>query len=168
MTLESWRWRDPFEVVASMERHAQKQAAKAIRKAQNPFGERMTEDQSATIDALLQEWWEHSDAYRPALGAPKVSAGFKDYRTGETRRADSDLRDDRDAKLREITCDAVGACIDTLIWQERTAIDMHCAARQSGYSVIKNPRLSREEHVRYYGQAKLALLPMLRSRELLR
>ena len=159
---------DPAIVYERMETHAHRQAKKAIRKAQNPFEDDMTEDQSTQIEELLMLWYEHTLSYRPRLGAPGVSAYAKDYRTSETKRSDSDLRDDADDKLDKIKADSVEACVDSLPVLQKSAVEMHCRAKHSGASVIRNPRLTLEQHHEYYLAAKVALLPMFKRRELVR
>lgn len=169
--------RDPFEVYARVEEQQQRQHAKSAKgRAQRAregikslFEEKpMTQDESMDVDALLMIWYVQAHAYRLQLDVPGASIYAKDFRTSETRRSDADLREEADEKLNEIIGDSVDACLDSLPALQRSAVELRCAAKHTGCSVIRNPRMTIEQHHEQYQAAKLALLPLFKKRELMR
>ena len=128
------------------------------------FEDRMTEEQSDKLEDLILTWYEYEAAYRPALGAPRVSPSARQYRSSEVH----DDRDEAEARYRKSVAESVSACIDELPVMQRVAIQLHCYAKQSGASVIKSPRMTLEERHANYQMAKLAIWGMPRMREWLR
>lgn len=161
---------DPALIYERNEARAIRQAQKAIRKAaQNPFEDTMTDDQSADIDHLIQEWHAYARLYRPALGVPTCSVYAKDYRTSETKRYGNDAADDSDLALMAIKAEAFEACFNELALLHRLAIQNHLRNLDAGASVIRNPRLGTPaQAAMLYVEAKEALLPRLRNKELVR
>lgn len=169
---ETWERMDPLEVVARRQAREQRKEdnskegrqARAKQGLQALFGEAMTEDQSHKLEDYFMIWYEYERAYRPHLGAPRVSI----YARGSQS---SDVHDDRDESERryeQCIAETVSACMDELHWKKRSAITIHCEARHSGASVIRNPRMTIEEHHRQYQAAKLEVFGMPRMRDLMR
>lgn len=131
-------------------------------------GEDMTQDESLEIEELLMIWYKQALSYWPQLDVPAASVYAKDYRTSETKRHGNDASDDADEKLNTIIAESVEACLDSLQALQRSAVEMHCAAKHSGCSVIRNPRMTLEQHHQQYQAAKRELWPMFRRRELMR
>jgi hypothetical protein len=120
----------------------------------------MTQDESEKIEELLMVWYDYENSYRPALGAPRVSASCRDHRpdSGEVH----DTGADRDDMLERLTAETVGACIDELPYMQRAAIGVHCRNRRASATVHRNPRIE-DQHAAYQ-EAKAALCPRLRVR----
>lgn len=128
-------------------------------------GEAMDQDQSAQVEELLSIWYDYEASYMPALGAPRVSPSCRGHDPGKVH----DTGDDRDAKLNKITAEAVGSCVDELHYLQRAAIGVHFRNKRVGVSVRRSPRLgSAEEQHEKYQEAKLALLPKLRRKGLIK
>jgi hypothetical protein len=171
--MERWMMGDPMLVLQRKQERAartkQGKAEKAKQALQQLFKETpMTQDESQQTEELLMIWYEESLSYRPQLDVPSASVYAKDYRTSETRRSDSDMRDDADEKLNTIIAESVEACLDGLPGLQRSAVEIHCASRHSGCSVIRNPRMTIQEHHECYQAAKRALWPAFKQRELVR
>lgn len=124
----------------------------------------MTEDQSAKLEEYLMIWYDYERAYRTHLGAPRVSSYYRDV---PTTGVFSD-RDEAEYRYEKMIAETISACMDELPWQQRSAITIHCEAKQSGASVIRNPRMTIEEHQRQYQAGKAAIFWMPRMRELMR
>lgn len=169
---ESWERRDPLEVLerkrAQETRRADRgnddRAAKARQGLQALFGGGMTDDQSAKLEGFFEIWFEYERAYRPHLGAPRVSVYAKGLPSAEVY----DDRDEAEYRYERSIAETISACMDELPWQQRAAITIHCEAKQSGASVIRNPRMTLEEHHRQYQAGKAAIFGMPRMRELMR
>lgn len=169
---EAWERMDPLEVVARRQARDQRKADSSKEGRQvlaregleALFGEGMTDDQSQKLEQYLEIWFEYERAYRPHLGAPRVSTY---YRGAQSTEVHSD-RDESEHRYEKMVAEAVSACMDELPWQQRSAITIHCEARKSGASVIRNPRMTIEEHHQQYQAGKLAIFGMPRMRELMR
>ena len=141
-----------------MERHAQKQADKAIRKAQNPFEEIMTQTQSDDIEAILCEWYRWQRAQRELLGYGRVSPMFRDADSSDVHNDG----DDADARIHATKAATVEFCVNQIDMYLRAAIQVHCRNVEAGSSVHRNPRLgSLENHHAKYLDAKATLCPIL-------
>lgn len=167
--LHRWEMGDPAKV------YEQKEAAqlkRQIRKATvDPFGavwvnkvKVMTREESEQIEELLMRWYEWARAYRPALGAPRVSPYGRGVESSDVY---SD-GDDVDARIAAADAEAVDACLNELTWQARAAVGIHIANRAAGAEVYRNPRMTAEESHQHYQQAKMDLLPLLQRRGMLR
>lgn len=170
MALEGWRYGDPARVYERIEeaeqrRHARSRQGKAqkarIGIEQLFAGDAMTQDESEQIERLLAVWYDYEKAYRPALGAPRVSVSCRDHEAGEVH----DTGADRDDKLERLTAEAVGSAIDELPYLQRSAIGVHCRNMRASAAVHRNPRIG-DQHAAYQ-EAKTALLPKLRRKGLL-
>lgn len=123
----------------------------------------MTREESEQIEALLLEWFRWTRAYRPNLGAGRVSI----YARGVSEAVDSDA-DEIDQKLTAARAEQVDVCIDSLRWQLRAAIGIHAGNKEAGARVFSNPRLTPEQQHAAYQEAKAELMPALRKRGLIR
>lgn len=166
----SWQHRyelgDPFYVVArkqAKERRQSKQT-KARQNLAALFGDGMTEDQSQKLEQYLEIWYDYERAYRPHLGAPRVSTY---YRGAPSTDVHSDC-DEAEYRYEKMIAETISACMDELPWQQRSAITIRCESRKSGASVIRNPRMTIEEHQVQYQAGKMAIFGMPRMRELMR
>jgi len=168
---ESWCYGDPARVYERIEEAEQRRRAKSRQvKAQTArigieqlfAGEPMTQDESEQIERLLAVWYDYENAYRPALGAPRVSVSCRDHEAGEVH----DTGADRDDKLDRLTAEAVGSAIDELPYMQRAVIGVHCRNIRAPVAVHRNPRIE-DQHAAYQG-AKEALLPKLRRKGLVK
>ncbi len=123
----------------------------------------MTREESEQVEALLVEWFGWTRAYRPNLGAGRVSI----YARGVSEVADSDA-DEIDQRLAAARAEQVDVCIDSLRWQLRAAIGIHAGNKAAGAVVFSNPRLTPEQQHAAYQEAKAVLIPALRRRGLIR
>lgn len=169
--MESWRMRDPalvYERIEAQERRRMASNGDRQERAQQGlealFGGAMTEDQSVKLEQYLEIWFEYERAYRPHLGAPRVSI----YARGSQSNEVHDDRDESERRYEQCIAETISACMDELPWQQRSAITIHCEAKQSGASVIRNPRMTIEDHHRQYQAGKAAIFGMPRMRELMR
>ena len=143
---------------SSTKQHKAKAGLKAL------FEGGMTEDQSAKLEEYFMIWYDYERAYRPHLGAPRISAYYKGAPVSEVH----DDRDEAEHRYERMIAETVSACMDELPWQQRSAITIRCEAKKSGASVIRNPRMTIEEHQTQYQAGKLAIFGMPRMRELMR
>lgn len=128
-------------------------------------GVRMTQDESAQVEALLLTWYLHERAYTPQLGAPRVSPSCRGHDSGDIH-ADGD---DRDALLARLTAESVESCVDELTILHRMAIQTRMRNKLSGVAVFRNPRLgSPAQAHEIYQEAKAALWPKFRRKGLVR
>jgi hypothetical protein len=169
---EAWERRDPLEVVARRQAQERRKKAhskegrrqRAKQELEALFGGSMTEDQSAKLEDYFMIWYDYERAYRPNLGAPRVSAYYRGAQDSEVY----DDKDEAEYRYEKMIAETVSACMDELPWQQRSAITIRCEARKTGASVIRNPRMTIEEHHRQYQAGKLAIFGMPRMRELMR
>lgn len=167
MAYERHMYMDPMLVLerkqARAARSKQGRQARAREALEALFeGEGMTQDESEQIEELLQVWYDYEASYMPALGAPRISPSCRGYDAGGVH----ETVHDRDAKLNRITAESVEACVDDLHYLQRAAIGVHFRNKYAGVSVHKNPRI--EEQHKAYQDAKLALLPKLRRKALIK
>lgn len=169
----TWRYRwqlgDPAKVYEQIEAGNRKRERRELKA--DPFGAIwrkgvmvMNREDSERIEELLMTWYEWARAYRPALGAPRVSPYGRGADSGDVY-ADGD---EIDARLRAADAEAVDACLNELTWQARAAVGLHMAAKAADARVLRNPRMTAEEAHQAYQQAKLDLVPMLRRRGMLK
>lgn len=160
MSLESWRYRDPFVVCATMEEQRARKAERETRKdLERIFGAaEMTQDESDKVEDLLMTWYEYASRYRPALGAPRASVSCKEYQSGEVH----DTGDAADESIEKYKAEHVQACVDELHYLQRAAIELHLRNKLCRAWVFRNARLGNaEEAHRKYLDAKEAIFPML-------
>ncbi|MYZ41405.1 hypothetical protein [Schauerella aestuarii] len=124
----------------------------------------MTQEDSEQIEGLLMDWYRWANAYRPHLGAPRVSA----YGRGMSDTDSFTDGEEADTRIFNAQCKAVDVCLDELTWQARAAVGIHTANKACGNAIYKNPRLSPQQQHQEYQRAKLDLLPMLVKRGLMR
>ncbi|OZI26703.1 hypothetical protein CAL26_05110 [Bordetella genomosp. 9] len=163
-----WELGDPAKVYERIEagkRNKERRELKA-----DPFGAIwrkgvmvMDRDDSERIEELLMTWYEWARAYRPALGAPKVSPYGRGADSSDVY-ADGD---EIDSRLRAADAEAVDACLNELTWQARAAVGLSMAEKASDARVLRNPSMTLEEAHQHYQQAKLDLVPLLRRRGML-
>lgn len=169
---EAWERRDPLEVVARRQAQSKRSAdnskegrqERAKQELEALFGGSMTEDQSAKLEDYLMIWYDYERSYRPHLGAPRVSTYCRGAQASEVH----DDRDEADYRYEKMIAETVSACMDELPWQQRSAITIRCEARKSGASVIRNPRMTIEDHHKQYQAGKAAIFGMPRMRDLMR
>ncbi|MFY3456952.1 hypothetical protein ACOTJD_09845 [Achromobacter xylosoxidans] len=123
----------------------------------------MTREESEQIEALVMVWYRWTSAYRPNLGAGRVSI----YARGVSEAVDGDA-DEIDQRLAAAQAEQVDVCIDSLRWQLRAAIGIHAGNKAAGARVFSNPRLTPEQQHAAYQEAKAELMPALRRRGLIR
>ena len=170
--MERWRFADPARVYERIEAQERRKAERSrVGKQQRAkqglqalFEGGMTEDQSAKLEEYFMIWYDYERAYRPHLGAPRVSTYCRGAQASEVH----DDRDEAEYRYEKMIAETVSACMDELPWQQRSAITIRCEARKSGASVIRNPRMTIEEHHQQYQAGKLAIFLMPRMRELMR
>ncbi|MFY3333330.1 hypothetical protein ACOTEH_23905 [Achromobacter xylosoxidans] len=122
----------------------------------------MTREESEQIEALVMVWFRWTRAYRPNLGAGRVSI----YARGVSEAVDD--ADEIDQRLAAAQAEQVDICIDSLRWQLRAAIGIHAGNKAAGARVYSNPRLTPEQQHAAYQEAKAELMPALRRRGLIR
>ncbi|MBO9331854.1 hypothetical protein GHR37_22155 [Achromobacter xylosoxidans] len=125
---------------------------------QNPF-----EDLDAVEDLLVNVWypWTMRGGRLPKL---KGSAMFRDI--PPARGAVWDDMDEREVRLAKIKAERAQWCIDRLPTMQAVAVDLHCANRHGG-AVWRSGRLTPEQAMDLYQQAKAALIPDLIAKELI-
>lgn len=168
LVMEAWRFKDPalvYERIQEQEQRARKsRQQRAKEKLEALFGGEMTQDQSRLLEDYLMIWHDYERAYRPHLGAPRVSVYSRGMQASEVY---SD-RDESENRWEKSVAETLSACMDELPWQQRSSVTMHCTAKATGASVIRNPRMTIEEHQTQYQAGKLAIFGMPRMRELMR
>ena len=150
---QKWEMGDPFEVCARRESMRNK-----IRE------DGMTQDQSEQIEMLIEIWYWWATKYRPKLGAPRVSVYSRGSESSDVH-VDADEIDQRIAAEK---AEQIDACLDALPWENRCAVDLHACNKAAGNKLVKNPRMSREQHHVEYQNAKSMLLPMLKKRGMIK
>lgn len=170
--LRRWERDDPAAVLERKQdqqvRHRARANWKEIRI--DPFGvmwfgkeQVMTREESEQIEALVMVWFRWTRAYRPNLGAGRVSI----YARGMRESVETDA-DEIDQRLAAAQAEQVDVCIDSLRWQLRAAIGIHAGNKAAGACVFSNPRLTAEQQHAAYQEAKAELMPLLRKRGLIR
>lgn len=111
---------------------------------ENPFRE--------TLEDLLATWYHWTAAQRPHLGNARCSPMFRDARPSA-----GNVHDDDDlvaARLRAFKARAMDHLIDKLPrWEHRVAVELHVANR-IGPRVWRNARLTPEQLVEFWEEAK--------------
>lgn len=158
---EHWEMGDPLRVAIARER---KKKPAPLQQLQAIFEGRMTEEQSDKMEDLIMTWYEYERGYRPNLGAPRVSASSRGFTASEVY----DDASEAEIQYRKGVAETVEACVDELVLAHRQAVQIHCCAKLTGASVIRNPRMTVEDHHKQYQAAKRAMWEMPRMRALLR
>ena len=124
----------------------------------------LTIDESTQIDELLDIWWSWSRAYMEKTGAPRISAFCKEMKMDDTY-TDSEVLD---ARIDAAKAAQVEAVIESLTWQQKSAIGIITGNRVIGNKVFKNPRMTREEMHLHYKSAKVVMWSQLLRRDLVK
>lgn len=165
--MERWRFGDPAKVYERIEAQRRRRSATRQHKAKEGlkalFGDGMTEDQSAKLEEYLMIWYDYERAYRPHLGAPRVSS----YYRGVPSTGGLSDRDEAEHRYEKMIAETISACMDELPWQQRSAISIHCEVKRTGASIVRNSHMTIEEHLAHYRAGKQAIFEMPRMRELL-
>lgn len=117
----------------------------------------MTREESEQIEELVMVWFRWTRAYRPNLGAGRVSI----YARGMWESGETDA-EEIDQRLATAQAEQMDVCIDSLRWQLRAAIGVHAGNRAAGARVFNNPRMTPQQQHAAYQEAKTELLPALR------
>jgi hypothetical protein len=125
---------------------------------QNPFA---VPDEVENI--LVNIWYPWTQAQREFLGC-KGSSAFRHVapQRGSTY-ADAD---EYTVKLNRNKAEKADWCIDRLSRNQQIAVDLHCA-NQNGAAVWRSGRLSPEDVLDLYQEAKAALIPDMILKELI-
>lgn len=159
-----WEMGDPLKVAIGRESRRQKPTPTPLEQLQALFEDRMTEEQSDKMEDLIMTWYEYERGYRPNLGAPRVSASSRGFTPSEIY----DDASEAEIQYRKGVAEAVEACVDELALIHRQAVQIHCCAKLTGASVIRNPRMTIEQHHQQYQAAKQSMWEMPRMRALVR
>ena len=191
--VEKWQMRDPMLVLQSKQEHELKRMCTGCAHEhanQTPFGDTrmsclaghsygrkcrdymerisMTLEQSDEIEDLLAIWFDWSESYRPALGAPRASPFARMAPSTSIEHDPADAADAADERINAKLAEQVDLCIDGLPGvQYRAAIGMSMRNKR-GPAVWRSNRRNIEEQHHVYQQAKELLMPLLRKRELMR
>lgn len=108
-----------------------------------------------TVDTLLDIWYGYTLADRPHLGGGKCSPMFR-----HATPSSGNVHDDDDivaTRLRTLLAKDIDAIIDALpTWQMRVAVDLHAANRRRP-AVWRNPRLTPEQALMFWQEARVIL-----------
>lgn len=155
---------DPLRVLIMREQWRKKPKPTGRQELESLFGGAMTQEQSEKMEELIMTWYEYERAWAPHLGAPRVSASSRGFTPSEVY----DDVDESELRYRKSVAEVVSACVDELPGLQRSAIQLHCCAKLTGASVIRNPRMTIEQHHQQYQAAKRAMWEMPRMRGLVR
>lgn len=145
-------YRDPAKIAEENEIAALRRQK---RKHPNPFEERpMTQNESAQMEELLQIWWRHNRAYRPALDAPPACPFTREAKSDDTYTDGDEI----DSRIAAEQAEQMEAEIDLLPFMHRAALGVTVGNKVLGNTIFKNPRISREEQHQMYQEAKEQLL----------
>lgn len=129
----------------------------------------MTHDESAQIEDLLRTWyaWQQRESFREVRGMwyPAQDQTCKQYRSGDAWAAENDQHEADETKLEDLQSEIIQLCIDSLTVEQRSAIQISMR-NKTGPAVWRSNRV--EDQHRTYQAAKQQLLPMLRSRGLIK
>lgn len=128
----------------------------------------MTLEQSEEIEDLLAIWYDWSQAYKPALGAPPASPFARLAKSSEANYHADDAAEIADERINSDLAEQVDLCIDELPGVKyRAAIDTSMRNKR-GPAVWRSGRHSIEEQHQIYQEAKGLLMPLLRKRGVMR
>ncbi len=170
--LMKWQMGDPAKVcerLQEMRRRPQRPRLTrqeiARQELEQLFSEdHMTKDESEQLEELLMTWYHWAKAHREHLGHSRVAPGFQGVSDLDAYGDD----DDTDAKLNRYVAEQVDVCLSTLPVELRAAVGISLRNKDVPNQVFRNPRCSPEEQHLRYQQAKDALLPMLRKRDMIK
>lgn len=118
------------------------------------------------IDAVLIEWYEWSESYRPAIGYGRADPSFRRCRSSRQWMTYDDLSNVVDSQLRAATGKAVEPIIQALALPHRIAVMTAMRNFAAGAVVFQNPR-SPETQEGDYTEAKRLMFPKLIAKGLL-
>lgn len=193
MALNWYEYRDPMLVVQERQEARLKRMCSGCaheHQAADPFGETrlicltgraygrrckdymertgMTLEESEEIEELLAIWYDWSQSYRPALGAPRASPFVRLAPQSNIEHDPEDAAARADERINANLAEQVELCIDQLPGiQYKAAINLSLRNKR-GPAVWRNPRQTTEESHRIYQQAKELLMPMLRKRNVMK
>jgi hypothetical protein len=107
-------------------------------------------------DSLLIEWYRWAKAWRPHLGAPRVSTYCRDYRQDEKHNDESDGYE----RVHQKQMETVDFCLGALEVSMQQAIGSEMRNREVKAKVWRSPSN------RTYTEALDAILPVMRKRGL--
>lgn len=128
----------------------------------------MTQDDSALVEELLLSWHRWQSTYQPALGHSRCDPMFRECEIPSPSETAQDRSEKVDAKIWKRNSEAVEACVESLSWQQRAAIQTEMRNKRVGASVFSNPRFSACEIHHLYRAAKEALFPRFVARGLIK
>jgi hypothetical protein len=128
----------------------------------------MTQDQSEQVEELLIQWHRWQDSYQPSLGAPRCSPTCREYQIPTASLSNKERAEITDAKIWKRNSEAIEACMDSLSWQQRAAIQTSMRNKRAGFEVFTNPRFAPAEIHYLYQGAKEKLLPQFVTRGLIK
>lgn len=162
MALPKWQYDDPAKHCRFI---SERRPREANPKTENPFKEvEMTLDESQQIDDLLVDWVEWSRAYRPNLGAPRVSLFAKSNQPDDVY-YDSEVAD---WEIKTIKASQVDFEIEQLELPLRVAVGIVAINKLNKIAVFRHARFTREELMSNYHKAKALLFPKLVKRRLVK
>jgi hypothetical protein len=130
----------------------------------------MTHDESAQIEELLLTWyaWQERESFREVRGMwyPPQDQTCKQYRSGDAWAAENDQHEADETKLEDLQSEIIQLCIDSLTVEQRAAIQISMCNKVVGAAVFRSNRVEDQHYT--YKKAKLALLPSLRKRGLIK
>lgn len=170
--LPKWAMGDPAIVCERLEEYRRRpQKPPLSRQEQARQGleqlfseDHMTKDESEQLEELLMTWYHWAKAHREHLGHSRVAPGFQGVSDLDAYGDD----DDTDAKLNRYVAEQVDVCLSTLPVDLRAAVGINLRNKDVPNQVFRNPRCTLEEQHQRYQQAKDALLPMLRKRDMIK
>lgn len=170
--LPKWAMGDPAIVCERLEEYRRRpQKPRLSRQEQARQGleqlfseDHMTKDESEQLEELLMTWYHWAKAHREYLGHSRVAPGFQGVSDLDAYGDD----DDTDAKLNRYVAEQVDVCLSTLPVDLRAAVGISLRNKDVPNQVFRNPRCTVEEQHQRYQQAKDALLPMLRKRDMIK
>jgi len=110
------------------------------------------------IDALLEDWYDWQQSYRPKLGFGRADSACRGYQSG--RRESVDLAEIADERVRRLTCETIDACVSQLDLTARIAIQVEMRNRFSEARVWSSNRIPVGQD-EAYKRAKGMLEPIL-------
>jgi len=165
--LPRWAMGDPAKVAEHLEgiRNRPTRQERAKERLDRAFSEGfMTQDESDQIEELVMTWYHWAKAGREHLGYSRVSPMFRDMDRSDVYTDPEEY----DLRIAAAQAEQVDVCLNQLPAIMRSAVGIHAANQDAGGEVYRNPRLTREEQHRVYQEAKEALYPMLRKRDMVK
>lgn len=128
----------------------------------------MTLDESNQVEELLLAWHRWQSNYQPALGHSRCDPMFRECEIPSLSETDQDRSEKVDAKIWKRNSETVEACVESLSWQQRAAIQTEMRNKRAGATVFSNPRFAPAEIHYLYQSAKEKLHPQFVARGLIK